>query len=197
MQTMATEGQAATTTATTDAGNTAAATSTATATQAASSTAAATTTAAVPAELTFAKVEGFPDSELASVKAIAKEMGWDQATASRYYESQTKAHLTDVAAIKNEIAQAQAKFDEINKAHPVFGGAKHAETSERITQVLAFAGEEGKALATFLESQDNAINVPPVRNFLAKLGYALGDGKIVTPGGQSPAPKSLADAMYG
>lgn len=150
-----------------------------------------------PVEIKLSKVEGVPESEVTRVTALAKEMGWDQATASKYYEGAAKAHLADVAAIKQEIAQAQAKFEADNKAHPVYGGAKYAETDQRIQQVLAFAGDEGKALAEFLTNQDDAIKVPQVRNFLAKLGYALGDGKIVTPGTQVTEKAPLADRMFG
>jgi hypothetical protein len=149
------------------------------------------------AELTFAPIDGFPESRVGEVKALAKEMGWDQATASKYYEATAKAHASDVAAIKQEVAQAQAKFEAENKAHPVYGGAKYEESNQRIQQALAFAGEEGKALASFLESQDNAILVPQVRNFLAKVGYSLREGKVVNPGTQTPPKASLADRMFG
>jgi hypothetical protein len=179
-----------------------AATNTPAATPASTPAAVATTvqpaaTPSAPIEIKLSKVDGVPESEIARVSALAKEMGWDQATASKYYDNAAKAHLADVAAIKNDIAQGIAKFEAENKAHPVYGGDKYAETDQRIQQALAFAGDEGKALAEFLTSQDNAIVVPQVRNFLAKIGYSLGEGRIVTPGSAAVPKAPLSERMFG
>jgi hypothetical protein len=151
----------------------------------------ATKTEAVAAEIKFERVAGFPESEQARVAALAKALGLDQTAAQKLHDQELATFKADAEAFNRELAAKQVEFTAINKSHPTYGGAKFDETNGRINQLLAWGGEEGKALATVLDAE-GVRQLPQIHNFLAKLAYQMADGKFITGTTNAPDPNRPA-----
>ena len=146
---------------------------------------------AVPAEIKFEKVAGFPESEQARVAALAKTLGLDQAAAQKLHDQEHASFKAEVETFNRELAAKQAEFAAVNKSHPTYGGAKYDETNARINQLLAWGGDEGKAIAAVLDSE-GVRQLPQIHNFLAKLAYQMADGKFINGTTNAPDPNRPA-----
>jgi hypothetical protein len=140
---------------------------------------------------TTAAVTEFPESEQARVAALAKALGLDQTAAQKLHDQELATFKADAEAFNRELAAKQVEFTAINKSHPTYGGAKFDETNGRINQLLAWGGEEGKALATVLDAE-GVRQLPQIHNFLAKLAYQMADGKFITGTTNAPDPNRPA-----
>ena len=150
---------------------------------------------AAPIEYKFDKVDGIPESLVATVTARAKDLGLSEESAKKLHAAEVKSFNDDVESMKREAAQQINDWQAKNKSHPVYGLAKYEETQGRIKQALAALGDEGKALAEFFDSE-NVMHVPMIHNALAKIGYMLGDGKFIAGGAASQPAQSLEDRLY-
>lgn len=145
----------------------------------------------VAAELKFEKLAGYPESEQARVLALAKDMGLDQAAAQKLHDREAAAFKTDVEAVTRELAAKQAEFLAVNKSHATYGGAKFEETNTRINQLLAWGGDEGKALASVLDDE-GVRQLPAIHNFLARVAYQMKDGTFIQGVQSQPDPNRPA-----
>ena len=180
------------------------------------SPAANTAPAAAPTavEYKFEPIEGIPlsaefDTDVASV---AKEMGWDLDTAKKFRayeakqamaavegEKKTQAEAEAKAKVEKEQAEAQRKqaWEKANRDDPEFGGQKYDETTKRVDQLFAMAGDRGKALLKEMgDSAPVLLSMPAFRSFLAHFAYQMADGKF-REGVTAPAKKSDAELFYG
>lgn len=167
-------------------------------------------------EYKFSKVEGVevPEAFDADVAATAKEMGWDLPTAEKYRSLEIKRAQAELAADKKltEESTAAAKIkaeqdalqrkqahEKANRDDPEFGGAKYAETTQRVEQMIAMAGERGKALMKEMgESAPAMLANPAFRAFLAHFAYKMADASFHQgANGHQDAPKTFADVAYG
>jgi hypothetical protein len=145
-------------------------------------------------EYKFTPIEGItlaPEFD-ADIAAVAKEMGWDQATAEKFRAREAKAAheamLADKkqseesaakAKLEREQADAQRKteWEKANREHKEFGGQKYAETGERIKGLLA-KFDTDKSFAKELEAAPDLLEHPAFRGFLARIAYSMSDGKF-------------------
>lgn len=166
-------------------------------------------------EYKFDPIEGVTKEFDDDVIATAKDMGWDQATAAKYRareaklaldelkaDGETRAQAEAAAKIAKEQADTQRKqaWEKANRDDPEFGGQKYHETSQRVEQLFAMAGDRGKALLKEMgESAPELLSHPAFRNFLAHFAYKMADGKFHegANGHQTEGPKSFADVAYG
>ena len=145
-------------------------------------------------EYKFDPIEGVTPEFDADVAATAKDMGWDQATAAKYRAREAKLALDELKADGESRAQKQAAdkiakeqadtqrkqaWEKANRDDPEFGGTKFHETSQRVEQMFAMAGERGKALMKEMgETAPELLSNPALRNFLAHFAYKMADGKF-------------------
>jgi len=167
-------------------------------------------------EYKFDPIEGVslsPEFD-ADIIGVAKEMGWDQATATKFRAYEAKQAQAAMLADKTAREQAEAKdkadraqaetqldqeWDKANREDPEYGGTKHDETSQRIDQLFAATGERGRALLKEMgEAAPKLLRMPQFRGFLAHLAYQMADAKVRN--GTPPTndqPKTFADVAYG
>lgn len=170
-------------------------------------------------EYKFDAIEGVTKEFDDDVIATAKDMGWDQATAAKYRAREAKLALDELKADGESRAQKQAAdkiakeqadtqrkqaWEKANRDDPEFGGQKYHETSQRVEQLFAMAGDRGKALIKEMgESAPELLSHPAFRNFLAHFAYKMADGKFHegANGGKQPEPttahEGFAAAAYG
>jgi hypothetical protein len=144
------------------------------------------------------------------IAAVAKDMGWDQATAEKFRAREAKqAHealladkkLSEESAAKAKLekeqadAQRKTEWEKANREHKEFGGQKYAETSERVKQLLA-RFDTDQAFSKELEAAPELLDHPAFRGFLARIAYSMADGKLHE-SSTSPAKKSDAELFYG
>jgi hypothetical protein len=170
---------------------------------------------AAQVEYKFDPIEGVTKEFDDDVIATAKDMGWDQATAAKYRAREAKLALDELKADGESRAQKQAAdkiakeqadtqrkqaWEKANRDDPEFGGQKYHETTQRVEQMFAMAGERGKALLKEMgESAPDLLSNPAFRNFLAFHAYQRADGKFHegSPAGKTDGPKTFADVAYG
>lgn len=171
--------------------------------------------AATVIDYKFDAIEGVTPEFDADITATAKEMGWSQEQAAKFRAREAKLGLEEMKAHSESRAQAEAAakiakeqneaqrkqaWEKTNRDDPEFGGQKYHETSQRVEQMFAMAGERGK---TFLkemgDSAPQLLSHPAFRGFLAYFAYKMADGKFHdgANGHQSDAPKTFADVAYG
>ncbi len=166
-------------------------------------------------EYKFDAIEGVTKEFDDDVIATAKDMGWDQATAAKYRAREAKLALDELKADGDSRAQKQAAdkiakeqadtqrkqaWEKANRDDPEFGGQKYHETSQRVEQLFAMAGDRGKALIKEMgESAPELLSHPAFRNFLAHFAYKMADGKFHegSNANGADAPKTFADVAYG
>lgn len=145
-------------------------------------------------EYKFDPIDGVTKEFDADITDTAKEMGWNQEQAAKYRAREAKLALDDLKAhgeskaqaeaaakIAKEQADAQRKqaWEKANRDDPEFGGQKFHETSQRVEQMFAMAGERGKALLKEMgETAPELLSNPALRNFLAHFAYKMADGKF-------------------
>ena len=145
-------------------------------------------------EYKFDPIEGVTKEFDADITETAKEMGWNQEQAAKYRAREAKLALDDLKAHGESKAQAEAAakiakeqadtqrkqaWEKANRDDPEFGGTKFHETSQRVEQMFAMAGERGKALMKEMgESAPELLAHPAFRNFLAHFAYKMADGKF-------------------
>lgn len=173
-----------------------------------------TTTTAV--EYKFDPIEGInlsPEFDT-DVANVAKEMGWDLETAKKFRAFEAKQAFAALEADKKAQAEAEAKakiekeqaetqrkqeWEKANRDDPEFGGPKYDETTKRVEQLFAQAGDRGKALLKEMgDSAPVLLSMPAFRNFLAHFAYQMADAKVRQGGAEGDtAPKTFADVAYG
>ena len=145
-------------------------------------------------EYKFDPIEGVTKEFDADITETAKEMGWNQEQAAKYRAREAKLALDDLKAHGESKAQAEAAakiakeqadtqrkqaWEKANRDDPEFGGTKFHETSQRVEQMFAMAGERGKALMKEMgETAPELLSNPALRNFLAHFAYKMADGKF-------------------
>ena len=145
-------------------------------------------------EYKFDPIDGVTKEFDADITETAKEMGWNQEQAAKYRAREAKLALDDLKAHGESKAQAEAAakiakeqadtqrkqaWEKANRDDPEFGGTKFHETSQRVEQMFAMAGERGKALMKEMgETAPELLSNPALRNFLAHFAYKMADGKF-------------------
>ncbi len=176
---------------------------------------ASSTEAAAPSaiEYKYDAMEGVTPEFDADISATAKELGLSQEQAAKFRAHEAKIALDDLRAqgaskaereaaakIAKEQSDTQRKqaWEKANRDDKDYGGQKYDETSERVNQLFAMAGDRGKALlAEMGDSAPDLLSHPAFRGFLAHFAYKMADGKFHEGATASSKPLTDAQIFYG
>lgn len=147
-----------------------------------------------PLELKLPENSPLDPARVDAIAALAKERGLSQEAAQEILNSESAAVASYVEKQEAVLAQRKAEWVEELKKDPNIGGEKFAENAELSKRVLATFGDDDLSKALI----DTGLgNYPPLVRFMNKVGRAMAEDRLVTPGAAAPGPKDDRDIFYG